>query len=277
MKGLCRPSRWEDVSRLKALWKACFGDEDTYIDHYFIAYYLPERALVLEAEGQVASMLLTFPFTLTMADRSLCPACYIYAFCTAPEAQGRGYGRQLLAYAEEQAALAGCGAAVMVPGEGSLFDFYEGLGYETAFFCREEEFSPNGTGLFFPRSCDLEVYTTLREKWLTGQCHVTYPLPVLDYQRSLCRNSGGGLYALGDGVAAAELDEDTLVIKELLASDPRQAAASLLALFGLKKATVRSPAQVGDSARRFGVVKWLAPGWRERWDRDTGYLAFGFD
>lgn len=285
MSGLCRPSRWEDVPQLKGLWKTCFGDDDTYIDHYFIAYYLPSRALVLTAEGQIATMLLTFPFTLTGANGDACSACYIYAFCTAPELQGRGYGRRLLAYAEEQAALAGCQAAIMVPGEGSLFTFYEQLGYETAFFCWEKTLSRGAAGPTLPRPCDLATYTTLREKWLTDQCHVTYPLPVLDYQRSLCRNSGGGFYALEDGVAAIELDENTLVIKELLASDLCHAASSLMSLFGLKTAVVRLPVQrelapstqAGGDIRRFGVIKWFSSDHGGRWDNAAGYLAFAFD
>lgn len=275
MKGLCRPSRREEVSRLKELWKVCFEDEDAYIDHYFNQYYQPERALVLEAEGEADSMLLTFPFAMTMAEGTACPACYIYAFCTHPGEQGKGYGRRLLAYAEERARAAGCGAAVMVPGEESLFRFYQSLGYEASILCRKETLRQTGSGNYFPRPCSSEWYGQQREKWLMGLNHVSYPSEVLEYQHSLCRSSGGGFYELGDGIAAAEVDGDTVFIRELLAQAPEQAASALLMLLGGAKAEARFPVLPGQAGRRFGVVKWLEDGWRDKWQ--AGWLAFGFD
>lgn len=275
MTGRCRPSRWEEVPRLKSLWKECFGDEDTYIDHYFNVYYRPERALVLEVGGETVSMLLTFPFVITRAEGTGCPACYIYAFCTHPEERGRGYGRRLLAYAEEQVRRADCGAVVMVPGEESLFRFYESLGYEDSIFCREEALCQIGNGNYFPRPCSPEWYGQQREKWLTGLDHVSYPPEVLRYQHSLCRGSGGGFYELGDGVAAVEVDGDTLFIKELLTAEPGQAASALLMLLGGSKAEVRFPVLPGETGSRFGVVKWLKSGWQGQWQ--NGWMAFGFD
>lgn len=276
MTALCRPSRREEVPQLARLWKVCFGDTDDYIAHYFSAYYRPERALVLENEGKLCSMLLTFPNILMTGEGKEVPACYIYAFCTAPEARSRGYGRRLLAWAEEQAARQGCQLAVMVPGEASLFDFYETLGYRTIFFHREQVYTSTGATDCAPVPCDGAAYAARREALLAGQPHMAYPPEVLDYQRSLCRRTGGDFFLWEDGLAAVETDGDTLFCKELLTDRPQAAVNALLARFGLSRAVVRTPAGERGGAKGFAVAKFLIPV-RDRQAEPAGYLAFAFD
>ncbi|MCD7929262.1 MAG: GNAT family N-acetyltransferase [Clostridiales bacterium] len=276
MTALCRVSRREEVPQLARLWKICFGDTDDYIDHYFSTYYRPERTLVLEDGGQLRSMLLTFPNVLVTGEGREVPACYIYAFCTAPEVQSRGYGRRLLAWAEEQAARQGCRLAVMVPGEPSLFAFYETLGYRTIFFHREQIFTQTEPATCTPVPCDGAAYAALREALLAGNPHMAYPPEVLDYQRSLCRRTGGDFFLWGDGLAAVETDGETLFCKELLTAHPQEAVNALLAHFGRKRAVVRTPAGPECEAKGFAVAKSLVPGGNLQAE-PTGYLAFAFD
>ncbi len=271
---MIRPSCLEDVPRLKALWNACFGDEAAYIDHYFKAYYHPDRALVLEEESEVVSMLLTFPFYLASDCGETIPVRYVYAFCTDPAQQGKGYGRSLLKAAEEAASHDGFSAVVMVPGEQSLFDFYATLGYAPLFTGQEKTFTPTGGGNYFPRPCTAQKYAQLRERWLFGVPHVSYDMETLEYQRSLCRNTGGGFYELGDSAAAVEVDGDTLYLKELLTADPAQAASALLTMLGASTAESRFPVLPGETGRPFGVVKWLT---ESPFCLHNGWLAFGFD
>ncbi len=275
MTGLCRPSRREEAPQLARLWKVCFGDTDDYIAHYFSAWYRPERALVLEDGGTICSMLLTFPNVLVTGEGRKRPSCYIYAFCTAPEARSRGYGRRLLAWAEEQAAQEGCHLAVMVPGEASLFAFYETLGYRTVFFHREQVFTRTGAADCTPIPCSGAAYAARREALLAGLPHMAYPPEVLDYQRSLCRRAGGDLFLWEDGLAAVETDGETLFCKELLTDRPQAAVNALLSRFGLNRAVVRTPAGEGES-KGFAVAKPLVPGWDEAAE-PSGYLAFAFD
>ncbi|MCC8076166.1 MAG: GNAT family N-acetyltransferase [Clostridiales bacterium] len=276
MTGLCRPSRREEVSQLARLWKICFGDTDDYIAHYFSTYYRPDRALVLEDGGKLRSMLLTFPNVLVTGEGKEVPACYIYAFCTAPEAQSQGYGRRLLAWAEEQAARQGIQLAVMVPGEASLFDFYETLGYRTVFFHREQIFTQTGPADCIPVPCDGAAYAARREALLEGTFHMAYPSEVLEYQRSLCRRTGGDLFLWEDGLAAVETDGATLYCKELLTAHPQEAVNALLSCFGMNRAVVRTPAESKDGAKGFAVAKSLVPG-GDGQATSTGYLAFAFD
>ncbi|MCD8146437.1 MAG: GNAT family N-acetyltransferase [Clostridiales bacterium] len=276
MTALCRVSHREEAPQLARLWKICFGDTDDYIGHYFSTYYRPSRALVLEDRGQLRSMLLTFPNVLVTGEGREVPACYIYAFCTAPEARSRGYGRRLLAWAEEQAARQGCRLAVMVPGEASLFAFYETLGYRTVFFHREQIFTQTGTEDCTPVPCDGAAYAARRETLLAGQPHMAYPPEVMDYQRSLCRRTRGDFFLLGDGLTAVETDGETLFCKELLTTHPQEAVNALLTHFGRERAVVRTPAGPEDKAKGFAVAKSLVPGGDGQAEQ-TGYLAFAFD
>ncbi|MCD8050443.1 MAG: GNAT family N-acetyltransferase [Clostridiales bacterium] len=276
MTGLCRPSRRDEAPQLARLWKVCFGDTDDYIAHYFSAYYRPDRAPVLEDGGAICSMLLTFPNVLVTGEGQEVPACYIYAFCTAPEARSRGYGRRLLAWAEEQAARQGCHLTVMVPGEASLFDFYETLGYRTVFFHREQIFTQTGPANGTLAPCDGAAYAARREALLAGRPHMAYPLEVLEYQRSLCHRTGGGFFLWKDSLAAVETDGETLYCKELLTAYPQAAVNALLTHFGMDCAVVRTPAGPADGAKGFAVAKSLVP-CGDGQVEPAGYLAFAFD
>lgn len=275
--SICRTSTAQDIPRLKVLWKNCFGDEDSYIDHYFRTFYAPERTLVLEVEGEVASMLLTFPETVVTAGGRTYPACYIYAFCTHPDLQGRGYGKRLLTWAEERAQAAGCAAVLMVPGEESLFRFYETLGYTVTLSHREVTWPQNAlpitqTGL---TPISAEEYQRERRLWLSGLARIDPAPQTLAYQQSLCRYTGGNLYRLSEGIAAVELWEGTAEVKELLCADWKSAAAAICARLSASSVHAYLPgeAQEGELVP-FCVVKALGP---EAVVLQGAYFAFGLD
>lgn len=266
---------------LKALWKLCFGDTDRYLNWFFARGYTPGQGLVLEAEGELVSMLLLFPQEILSPEGDAVPVWYIYAFCTHPDYQGRGYGRRLLAYTEGKAAQMGKHGVVMVPGERSLFDFYEGLGYETGFSTWEQTIPRENSAEQLPSvvPCSLEDYQRLRADRLRGGRWIRYPDKTAAWQESLCRGSGGGLYRVGGGIAAVECWGGAVAVKELLSDCPEQSAQALLLALGAERALVRTPVPLGKGpGKPFGVVKWLDPEAEEIWSghRD-GYLAFAFD
>ncbi|MCD8341146.1 MAG: GNAT family N-acetyltransferase [Clostridiales bacterium] len=262
MNGLtCRAAVDRDLPRMKALWQLCFGDEAAEIDCLLSCLYAPGVGLVLEAEGQVQSMLLSLPLTLVGQGGEALPARYVYAFCTHPAAQSRGYGRTLLAWAEEQAAAQGCAAVAMVPGEASLFAFYEGLGYARAFPRQTRKGVPAAAPDAVIAPVPPEEYGTRREALLAGSAHCRYPLPFLEAQQALSLASGGGLYTVTVGnapyLAAAEGGAgDALVLRELLgpAEAAPAAASALCAALGRGRWLFHAPGQ----GEPYGVVKWLS-------------------
>ncbi len=257
---ICRNAAPRDLPRFKTLWQLCFGDDAEDIDRLIACLYAPGTGLALEAEGQVQTMMLTLPVTLVGRAGEALPARYGYALCTHPSAQGRGYGRALLAWAEEQAAAAGCAAATMVPGEESLFAFYRKLGYRRAFPRRTQSGSAAPVPDAAIAPVKPEEYGALREALLAGTAHFCYPLPFLEAQQALSLSSGGGLYTVtvGDAryLAAAEgWNEPTLVLRELLGpTEAAPAAASALAgALGKGRWLLRAP----GAGEPYGMVKWL--------------------
>lgn len=270
---MIRPARQPELPRLISLWRTCFGDSEEEIRRCFRSFCPPGQALVLEEQGEIRSMLLRLPVTVALADGTVSSADYVYAFCTDPAEQGKGYGRSLLAAEEELARADGSVAVFMVPGEQSLFRFYAALGYQPSLLCREETMTGSPSALTVT-PCSPERYQREREFWLAGRNHVRYGAELLTYQAESCRLSGGGLYDLGCGVASAAAEGETLLVQELLTCRPEEAVSALLAALGRREAKVRFPASPGEGGRPFGVVKWL----REVptvWD--SGWLAFGFE
>lgn len=278
-----RPTVPEDEGRMKLLWKTCFGDEDHYIDSFFAGGYAPGQGLVLETGGEIASMLLPFSQEIVGPDGTAAPIWYVYAFCTHPAYQGRGLGRRLLAWTEQQAVRQGKRGVVMVPGERSLFDFYETLGYQTGFSTWERVISRENPAEKLPQvtPCTLKDYQQLRARWLQGRWWTRYPERSGAWQTQLCRNSGGGLFQVGDGIAAVECWDGSVAIKELLSHCPEQVVQALLTALDKGQALVRGPIpaeMAGGQRKPFGVVKWLDPAARDWWQGgQDGYLAFAFD
>lgn len=273
----CRVAEDAEQPRLQTLWQLCFGEGPEIVAPLFRQLYRPGRGLVLEADGVICSMLLSIPLELVSGDGTRLPADYFYAFCTHPGAQGKGYGRALLRWAEERANAKGCAAAVMVPGEESLFGFYQRLGYRRAFPHQVTELTcPSPAPAAEITHLAPEEYNTLREAFLAGTAHASYPPEYAAGQAELCRQSAGGLFSitLAEGascLAAAEhWDRGTLLLKELLAPDPvwKTAAAALCAHLGAEICEVRRPGTGGG----FGVVKRLGSGALEPY-----YFGLGLD
>ena len=270
-----------DAPRMQELWRRCFGDEQAYLDLCFDQGDAVSHGMLLEAEGAVQSMLLVFSQEMTLPEGDSVPMWYVYAFCTHPDGQSRGYGRILLAWTEEEGRKAGAKAVVMVPGEPSLFRFYESLGYETACFTWETEISRETKTPPRQRAerCDVETYQVLRERFLQGTSHVSCPLESLTWQKMLCDASGGGLFRIGDGVAAAECWGGSVILKELLAHQlPEAAQAVLTALNALNADHALVRTVLPGTPKPFGVVQWLDKETRRRWNQGQNrYLALAFD
>ena len=94
-----------------------------------------------------------------------------------------------------------------------------------------------------------EAYGLRREELLRGRAHVTVGPAALRYEKENCRCFGGDLYALGDAIAAASVDEGETCIRELLApegEDLKALAAALGAHLGTERVLLLSPAGEGE-------------------------------
>ena len=279
-----RISRREEEPRLRALWKAAFGDEDSYIDNFFRRYYAPERVLVALEEGEVRSMTAWFDTDFATPDGNRWRSAYLYAVATDPDSRGRGLAGGLLRYAafylrEEQ----GMQCLTTVPARPDLHVFFGGNGFGECFVLGEREMEADA--LPAPEAgCALEPaspaqYAAAREALLAERAHVVYPEQALAYQEGCCALSGGGLFVgetrRGRACLCAEgAGEGLVVVKELLGDGA--VLSCLPRAVPARRYLVRTPE--GGAQRQFGMLQWLYPGLAGRWDwESTAYLGLAFD
>lgn len=217
-----RPSRPGDEAALRRIWKAAFGDPDSFIDLFFDRFYAPGMATVAEVCGAPVSAGYTFAgLTLLVPGRAPAACAYGYSIGTLPEFRGRGLGAAVTRWMRDRAIQESQGCLCLFPAEDGLRDWYARCaGGVTMFWRKEAVFSPDA--LPPPPRCAAvplspQAYGMLRERLLGGTPHVCFPEPLLAFQDAICRLSGGGLYALGDfGGAIVEYAEDRALVKELL-------------------------------------------------------------
>lgn len=113
-----------DVDGLRSLWKEAFGDGDEFLDCFFATAYSTERCRCITESGEVAAALYWLD-----SDCGGERLAYVYAVATRVSHRGKGLCRRLVEQTHSYLATLGYGGVVLVPGEDSLFDFYEDLGY----------------------------------------------------------------------------------------------------------------------------------------------------
>lgn len=287
-----RPSRREEVPRLKEVWKLAFGDSDQYIDYFFDRLYTPERMVLLAEDGLPMTMLALLPMTFADKDGSPARMAYIYALATHPDARLKGYGRQLLNYADFYAREKGYDCVSTVPAEPSLHRFFGTVGFHECFSTRKVELMrqslPKTEGAQLSPAAAGE-YNALRCRLLRGIPHLACADELAEYQKGLSRMEGADLYLITagevQGCAAAEyLDGDTVLVKELII--PPQAMAAAAAGLARELPAIRYhlrtpapwPGLPGSYIQPFAMMKWYDEAKRDAWGADTNcYMGLAFD
>ena len=133
MKIELRDADETDVPALRRNWQACFGDEDEYLDFFFEKRFRTADAPVLTADGGIVSQLFLLPATLRDASGDTWDICYLFAAATHPEYRRRGYMAKLLRFAADEMRAKGKRGIALLPGERSLYAYYETFGFQRAF------------------------------------------------------------------------------------------------------------------------------------------------
>lgn len=113
-----------DNEQTGALWSSVFGDSKEEID-FFLNNCRHKKCLGYFVDDKLVSML--FIVGCSYCNES---GGYIYAVSTYKEFRGRGYASRLI----ETAKTSGYNFLWLIPAEDSLFDFYNGLGFETKLY-----------------------------------------------------------------------------------------------------------------------------------------------
>ena len=231
--------------QLRGLWQEAFGDTEEYLDLFFGAAFSPGRCRCAVEEGTVTAAL--YWLDCTCRGQKI---AYIYAVATAKAFRGRGIASKLLADTHAHLARLGYAGAVLVPGEGPLFGFYEKLGYRVC--SRITDFVCAGSAEDVPlRRVDAADFAKQRREILS----LLEPGAVLQEGESMalleaqCR-----FYAGQNFLLAARADGDVLQGIELL-GDP-QNAPGIVATLGYREGRFRTR----GTARDFAMFRPLAEG-----------------
>lgn len=204
-----------DVSAMKELWHACFGDSFSYIDRFFSALFEPENALVYVKEKQIASMLFLLPAALS--GRKEIKAYYLYAACTHPDFRGAGFMGELIERAADVGKQRGVFAIALMPAEESLFGYYKRHGFASffrrkSFLLSRDELSALSRGDVIPRLCSANEIAGLRSVMFPYAMHWRLSHIAYAVNETL---SGGGRVLLGEsGYAFAVSSGERVEIKE---------------------------------------------------------------
>ena len=169
---------------------------------------------------------------------------YLYAVAVRPDARGQGLGAALSRAVFDTARQRGAVYRCTEPAEPSLFDWYERiLGIKPVLFCQKTTLAA-APGLPVSR-LDPADYLRRREGLLAGRCHMSCPEELMAYEEQNCLLFDGGLYAVGDGIAAGSPEDGTLLLRECLGSRPDTQAAAVAAALGCERVEVRTCADRG--------------------------------
>ena len=267
---LYEDARSADLPALTSLWQTCFGDSKESIQEFWSCLFPHIRVCVAREGKKICAMCCILPVSLVDDCGETYQAAYLYALGTAPAMRKRGLGSSLLEYANKSLRREGIPFSLLVPSEPSLFTFYEKLGYRTAFYQKEDTI-PAGERQAQVTPMNADSYSNLRQLMLYGS-FVSYSTELLNYQMQLGKGSKAGLFRIELDhclcCAAAEKRGDTLLIKELLPSEP-EAAAALAHQLGCQQAVMRSE----GTDHPFGMIKALG----EVPPPENAYLGLAFD
>jgi len=250
MSDLCiREYEKRDHAALTRLWAETFGDDEALISAFL--RLLPEMGgcVAAEREGRIvgAAYLITgMELASPAGEKQLLG--YLYAVAVEPAARGRGVGAALSRAAFDWGRARGAQILCTQPAEPRLFDWYgEVLGVRCALRRRVETYSSAALEPCMELSCT--DYRFWRERMLQERPHIRLGDAALSFQQLLCRSYGGGFFAVGDGVAAATLENGRCVVRELLCPDEagrRALAASLGAQLGAAETLLYTPDPDGE-------------------------------
>ncbi len=242
-EAVLRRVRPADAADLAAIWHRVFGDPEALALDFLNELPALGGGVCAEEGGRLLGAAYAVTDFILDGHR----AAYIYAVAVLPEARGRGLGKALTKAAAALGRELGAEILCTLPANDGLYPWYQRLiGLRCALYRREErcESAPGAAAT----ALTAEEYGLRREALLRGLPHVSVGRAALRYEKENCRCFGGGLYALGEGIAAASVEEGETQIRELLCpegADRLALAAALGASLGTERVRLLSSASEG--------------------------------
>lgn len=212
MTGIINVAEYRE--NLIALWQEAFGDEKEYIE--FFLDECPDKICVgATKNGKLVSVLF-------LLNGKLCNlSCkYLYAACTLKEYRGRGLMGELISFAKDYCRDSGVDLIFLVPGEESLYSYYERFGFATKMMRSEICFGAGGGSLLSGKCTDITEISRRRIELLSRLDSFTFDAGTTEYVVREFIRGGGEIYS-ADGengfLAFIYKKGENLIFKEILA------------------------------------------------------------
>ncbi len=223
--AVLREAAPQDAAQLRQLWCDVFGDPPELVDAFLSLLPGMGCGCVAERDGKIlGAAYLICGFTLLRAGEAPLRCGYLYAVAVQPDARGHGIGAAVSRGAVELGRDRGAELICTLPAEESLYRWYGEI-LSLTHSCTRRVFSCEE--LPVARLIEASEYLLRREALLRGTPHAVPNASVMEFEASLCRVCGGGLYALDDTVFCAYRNQGRWVIPELL---PLSAADRIVGL-----------------------------------------------
>lgn len=219
----------DQIAGLRQLWQEAFGDTDAFLDNFFTAGFSDARCNCIWEDGMPVSALYWFDCQLQGQKMA-----YLYALATKPQHRGKGYAHSLIKSTHALLKAQGYAGAILVPGSGSLFDFYSNMGYRKA--TTITEFSCEAAAVPTPLfQVGAREYVKLRRAYLP-QGSVFQEDSALDFFATY-----GAFYRGEDFLLACTVQDGILHAQELLGNTA--ACGNILRALNLPQGVFRTPGE----------------------------------
>lgn len=238
----------EDIPALTSLWAEAFGDSEELIHGFF--RLLPDMGtgVAAELDGRVVGAAYAVTGLELRGMGKKCPVGgYLYGVAVEKPYRNRGIGAAVVRGAAEAAKKRGADFLCTLPAEESLYGWYEGLlGTVPALFCTEKRVMPQSTEMCMKLSAT--EYLLWREALLRDRVRMYPSIAFMEFQRLLCEEYGGGLYACGSGICAAYVEDGVCTVHDLITPEGAESiAASVTAALGAKEGVYFLPSEAGKA------------------------------
>lgn len=187
----------QDIPELKKLWKACFDDEDAYIDAFFAAMYADKNVLLVQEKGMLAGASFFLPGRIFL-DGQWQDIRYVYALAVYKQYRGQNMAHHLL---HEAYKVFGVPFLTEPADQGLAERFYEPYGFSNSFYLnydnislqKAQEMSQQGHWTRQAQICpaNAQDYYLLREERFFGQGYVSWPKNHIAFAMKEHRANGG--------------------------------------------------------------------------------------
>lgn len=211
-----RESRPHDAAQLTDLWCTVFGDPPELVSAFLSL--LPEMGsgYVAKCSGRIlGAAYLVHGFSLLQPGKPTLRCGYLYAVAVERAVRGFGLGAALSRGAADLGRLRGADFICTLPAEDSLYRWYADV-LTLTYQSTRRVFFTNSLPQAHPISSF--EYLMRREELLNSLPHVLPNRAAMEFEATLCRICGGGLYAWENMIFCAYRENGGWVIPELLPS-----------------------------------------------------------